>query len=340
MNRFNLKHPVIQAPMAGSTPPEFVAAACRAGILGSLGAGYMTADKTRQAVRDIKSLTDRPFSVNLFVPENPARNEQIIRAAHDALARYREELGLPGELPAFSDSEFDGQVQVLIDEGVPIASFTFGLPDESAVRALKAAGTYLIGTATTPEEAAAAEEIGMDAVVLQGKEAGGHRGAFLGEDRFMALSDLLAETGTAIPIIAAGGIHDAKTVRAALAAGASAVQVGTALLIAEESGAHLLHKQAILDSREGETVLTRAFSGKNARGVANRFIREMSKAPVAPYPLQNDLTKPIRAAAGKQGDAGLLSLWSGENGWRNEGGTVAEIVERLAAGTRECGAEA
>ncbi|SIT88556.1 NAD(P)H-dependent flavin oxidoreductase [Edaphobacillus lindanitolerans] len=330
--RFNLKYPMIQAPMAGSTPPAFVAASCEAGILGSLGAGYMTADKTRAAVQEIKKRTDRPFSVNLFVPENPVRDGAEIGAAHEALAPYRRELGLADELPALSASEFDGQVRVLIEEKVPVVSFTFGLPGEGTVQGLKSAGAFLIGTATTPEEADAAARAGMDAVVLQGKEAGGHRGSFLGEDRFMKLADLLAETGVSIPVIAAGGIHDAETAGGALAAGASAVQVGTALLVSEESGAHPLHKQAILDSGEGDTVLTRAFSGKNARGVSNRFIREMAVAPIAPYPVQNDLTKPIRAEAGKRGDSGLLSLWAGENGWRNEGGPLAEIVRRLAAG--------
>ncbi|WP_040225532.1 NAD(P)H-dependent flavin oxidoreductase [Bhargavaea cecembensis] len=332
---FNLQHPIIQAPMAGSTPPKFVAACCGAGILGSLGAGYMTADVTRKAVREIRELTERPFGVNLFVPENPERDPDVIKAAFGALRPYREELGLPEELPALGESGFGEQVAVLAEEHVPVVSFTFGLPDEHSVLRLKGAGCFLIGTATTPEEAVQAERAGMDAVVLQGKEAGGHRGAFDGEDRFLSLGDLLAETDVSVPLIAAGGIWDAETVRAALDAGASAVQVGTALLVSEESGANSLHKEAILGAADGDTVITKAFSGKSARGLANRFTREMAGAPIAPYPLQNGLTKPIRSEAGKQGDSGLLSLWSGENGWRGEGGTVAEIVERLTGGAAE-----
>lgn len=324
-----MKYPIIQAPMAGSTTPEFVAACLDAGILGSLGAGYMTAEATRAAIREIRSFSDKPFNVNLFVPERPERNESVIGEAHRALAPYREELGLPEEMPSLSDSEFSRQVDVMIDEGVEVVSFTFGLPDEQTVRKLKDAGALLIGTATTPEEAMEAERCGMDAVVLQGKEAGGHRGAFIGADRFLTLRELLAEVRLTVPVIAAGGIHDAETVREALNAGASAVQVGTALLVSEESGANALHKEAILNAAKGETVITKAFSGKNARGLNNRFIEEMADAAIAPYPIQNDLTKPIRSAAGKQGKAGLLSLWSGESGWKAKRGKVSEIVRRL-----------
>jgi nitronate monooxygenase len=328
-----MDYPIIQAPMAGSTTPEFIAACLDAGILGSLGAGYMKAEETRAAIREIRTRSDKPFNVNLFLPEHPERNETVIGEAHRALAPYREELGLSGEPPALSESEFSRQVDVVIDEGVEVVSFTFGLPDEDTVRRLKDAGSLLIGTATTPEEAMEAEWGGMDAIVLQGKEAGGHRGAFIGEDRFLTLRELLAKARLTVPVIAAGGIHDAKTVRGALDAGASAVQVGTALLVTEESGANSLHKEAILNSSEGETVITKAFSGKNARGLNNRFIEEMADAVIAPYPIQNDLTKPIRSAAGKQGQAGLLSLWSGENGFKARRGKVSEIVRRLIGET-------
>ncbi|WP_213421232.1 NAD(P)H-dependent flavin oxidoreductase [Bhargavaea massiliensis] len=325
----DMDYPIIQAPMAGSTSPEFVAACLDAGILGSLGAGYMTAEGTRAAIREIRNLSDKPFNVNLFVPEKLERDAGVIGEAHRALAPYRKELGLPEEMPDLSESEFSRQVGVVIDERVEVVSFTFGLPDEDTVRRLKDAGAFLIGTATTPEEAVEAERSGMDAVVLQGKEAGGHRGAFIGEDRFLTLRELLAGARLTVPVIAAGGIHDAGTVRAALDAGASAVQVGTALLVTEESGANALHKEAILNSSEGETVITNAFSGKHARGLNNRFIEEMAEAAIAPYPIQNDLTKPIRSAAGKQGKTGLLSLWSGESGWKARRGKVSEIVRRL-----------
>ncbi|SEJ43273.1 nitronate monooxygenase [Bhargavaea ginsengi] len=324
-----MDYPIIQAPMAGSTTPEFVAACLDAGILGSLGAGYMSAEETRSAIRKIRNLSDKPFNVNLFVPERPERDEAVIGEAHRALAPFREELGLSGEPPVLSESEFSRQVDVVIDEGVEVVSFTFGLPDEETVRKLKDAGALLIGTATSPEEAVEAERSGMDAVVLQGKEAGGHRGTFIGEDRFLTLRELLGQAKLTVPVIAAGGIHDAETVRAALDAGASAVQVGTALLVTEESGANALHKESILNSSEGETVITKAFSGKNARGLNNRFIEEMAEAAIAPYPIQNDLTKSIRSAAGKQGKAGLLSLWSGESGWKARQGKVSEIVRRL-----------
>ena len=269
-----MKHPIIQAPMAGVTTPEFVAACAEAGVLGSIGAGYLSAADTRKFIREVKALTEKPFSVNLFIPESTESNEKQLEEAYHALEPIRNELGISSEIPKRSITEFDDQVQVLIEENIKICSFTFGLPDEKTVQLLKENGVYLIGTATTVQEAKLAEQAEMDAVVVQGSEAGGHRGSFHGELTLTPLNELLIDCVNAveIPVIAAGGIANKEMLETALSAGAQAVQIGTALLAANESGAHPIHKQAILHSNEGCTTLTTAFSGKTARGIKNRFI--------------------------------------------------------------------
>ena len=194
------------------------------------------------------------------------------------------------------------------------------------MRLLKENDVFLIGTATTVEEAKLAEQAGMDAVVVQGSEAGGHRGSFSGELTLIPLDELLADIVAAvqIPVIAAGGIANKEMMENALSAGAQAVQIGTALLAADESGAHPLYKQAVLDAEEGCTVLTKAFSGKTARGIRNRFITEMKEAVIAPYPYQNDLTKEIRKEAAKQGKTEFMSLWAGESVHLSTGGKLKE----------------
>ncbi|WP_249336517.1 nitronate monooxygenase family protein [Sporosarcina sp. Marseille-Q4063] len=331
MNFLQMKHPIIQAPMAGVTTPEFVAACSEAGVLGSIGAGYLSAADTRKIIREVKALTEKPFSVNLFIPESTVANEKQLEDAYNALEPIRTELGISSKKPKYSISEFDDQVQVLLEENIKICSFTFGLPDEETVHVLKENGVYLIGTATTVQEAKLAEQAKMDAVVVQGSEAGGHRGSFHGELTFQPLNELLTNCLNAvkIPIIAAGGIANKEMLETALSTGAQAVQIGTALMAANESGAHPIHKQAILHSNKGCTTLTTAFSGKTARGIENRFISDMKNVGIAAYPYQNDLTKEIRKEAGKQGKSDFMSLWAGENVHLTTAGTVEEIIEKF-----------
>lgn len=326
-----IKHPIIQAPMAGVTTPELVAASAEAGVLGSIGAGYLSAEQTRDFIRQVKMRTDRPIAVNLFVPEKVEVGEARLQEAYNALRPIGKQLGISSWETPLSKSEFDAQIQVLLEEGVAIASFTFGLPDATVVRRLKEGGLALIGTATTVEEAILAERAGMDAVVAQGKEAGGHRGSFDGELQFIPLDELLPAVVEAvrIPVIAAGGIGNKERMDWALQQGAQAVQIGTALLAAEESGAHPLYKEAVLHAEEGSTVLTKAFSGKAARGIRNEFIDRMENATLAPYPYQNDLTKAIRAEAAKQGKPEWMSLWAGESVQTSTRGTVKEILQRF-----------
>jgi len=331
VEKLTVKYPIVQAPMAGVTTPEFVAASAEAGILGSIGAGYLTADETRNFIRKVKSLTKRSFSINLFVPEHVEASQDELSKAYEALRPMGRKLGLPFWTAPFAEAEFDGQVRVLIEEGVKICSFTFGLPNKETVRLLKDHGVFLIGTATTVEEAVLAEKEGMDAVVAQGSEAGGHRGSFSKDFQLIPLEKLLAGVVAAveIPVIATGGIANKGMMEKALAMGAQAVQIGTALLASNESGANPVYKQAILNVLEGDTVVTTAFSGKAARGIRNRFIEEMKDEAIAPYPYQNDLTKELRKVAAAQGNSDYMSLWAGENAHLTVKASVAEVVGQI-----------
>lgn len=322
-----IQHPIIQAPMAGITTPEFVAASAEAGILGSIGAGYLTAEASRDMIREVKGLTDKPFAVNLFIPERIKIDQEQLRQAYLALQPIGKKLGMPFWKAPLSETGFDKQVDVIIEEGVPICSFTFGIPDQVTIQKLKEAGVLLIGTATTKEEAIAVEEAGVDAVVAQGSEAGGHRGSFIGEE-YVPLHQLLSEVVEAvkIPVIAAGGIANKEQMVAVIRLGAQAVQIGTALLATDESGAHPSYKKAVIEATENNTMITKAFSGKSARGIRNSFMDMMANAPIAPYPYQNDLTKKIRSEAARLGKPEFLSLWAGENVQEATSGTVKEII--------------
>lgn len=325
-----IQHPIIQAPMAGVTTPGFVAAAAEVGVLGSIGAGYLSAEATRDFIREVKRLTDKPFAINLFVPENAEMDQDKLRQAYLALQPIGKKLGMPFWKAPLSESDFYKQVDVIIEAGVPICSFTFGIPDQRTVQKLKEAGVLLIGTATTKEEAIAGEKAGLDAVVAQGSEAGGHRGSFIGEE-YVPLHRLLSDVVDAvkIPVVAAGGIANKEQMVTAIRLGAQAVQIGTALLATDESGAHPSYKQVVIEASENNTTLTKAFSGKSARGIRNSFMDMMENAPIAPYPYQNDLTKKIRSEAARLSKPEFMSLWAGENVQEATGGTLKEIISKF-----------
>lgn len=331
-----VEHPIIQAGMAGgATTPELVAAVSEAGGLGTLGAAYMSPDAIRDAVAEVRSLTGRPFAVNLFVPEPFDPSLYDPREVNAPLARYREELGIevPEEVGDFVQP-FEDQLAVVLEEKVPVFSFTFGVPEEAQISALKKAGIVLIGTATTVREGLVLEERGVDAMVGQGSEAGGHRGTFIGDFESamvgtMALVPQLADS-LSVPVIAAGGIMDGRGLAAALVLGAEGVQMGTAFLPCSESGIHPKYKEAVLAAKSEETSLTRAFSGKPARGIRNRFIEEMEEQEVPAYPVQNAYTKDIRAAAAKEDRIEFLSLWAGQAAGLGRAVPAAEIVEGTA----------
>jgi len=328
-----IEHPIIQAGMAGgATTPRLVATVSETGGLGTLGAAYMSPDAIRDAVAEVRSLTDRPFAVNLFVPEAFDPSLYDPREVNAPLARYREELGIeaPEDVGNFVQP-FEDQLAVVLEERVPVFSFTFGAPEEAQVSALKEAGTVLVGTATTVREGSVLEERGVEAVVGQGSEAGGHRGTFIGDFESalvgtMALVPQLADS-LSVPVVAAGGIMDGRGLAAALVLGAEGVQMGTAFLPCPESGIHPKYKEAVLAVESEETALTRAFSGKPARGIRNRFLSEMDGEEVPEYPVQNAYTRDIRAAAAKEDRIELLSLWAGQAARLGRAMPAAEVVE-------------
>lgn len=304
----------------GPSTPELVAAISNEGGLGMLGAGYLAPDAIRVGIRAIRALTDRPFGVNLFVPD-PALD---IDAANQAIGRTRtllaplaEELGikLPAEL---SLVDFDAQAAVLVEEKVPVVSVTFGVLSARWMAAFQYIGAVVVGTASTVNEGKALEDGGADFIVAQGAEAGAHRATFLAPVSrsligSIALVPMMVDA-VRIPVIASGGIMDGRGVAAAHVLGAVGVQLGTAFLATPESGAPAPHKAAVLTATEESTGVTRVYSGRAARGVLNRLARELEshEAELPPYPLLNALTREIRAAAARAGNPDLMSLFMGQ----------------------------
>src|SRR5699024_5264684 len=277
-----ITYPIIQAGMAGGvTTPELVAAVLNSGGVGGVGAGYMQAKAMQESIQHIKELTDQPFGVNIFVPEAPDVSPEEIKQANERLSPFREELNLSEvpEVRPLDTSLFDEQIDIVVEERVPVCSFTFGLPDKETVQRLKENEIIVIGTATTVEEALANEALGMDMVVMQGSEAGGHRGTFIGtyQEAMIGTTALVPQAvdQLSITVIGAGGIMDGRGVLSTLVLGAEAVQMGTAFVTCHESGAKQQHKTAILHRTADDTVVTPVFSGKPARGIRNEFMKEM-----------------------------------------------------------------
>lgn len=325
----------------GATTPRLVSAVSNAGALGFIGAAYLSPDQIQQAGRDVREHTDQPFGINLFAPVASAPVPNDIRAAIDALATYHEELGLPAPtLPTRASYSFDEQLAAAVECGATVFSFTFGLLPAGVLERIRSHGMMVIGTATTVDEAIALEDIGVDAVAVQGSEAGAHRGTFGAGAGFdaamvgtMALVPQCADA-LSIPVIASGGIMDGRGISAALALGASAVQMGTAFLTTDESGIPVGYKEAILSARETDTKVTRAFSGRAARGLVNRFMREVeARGPTVNlgYPMQNSLTRPLRTEAAKRNLPDYLSLWMGQGVRLARREPAAELVRRLVA---------
>ncbi|MGK4579843.1 nitronate monooxygenase [Kitasatospora sp. HPMI-4] len=331
-----LEVPVVVAPMAGgATTPELVAAVSGAGGTGFLAAGYLTAQAMAEQVRRLRELSDRPFGMNLFVPAGPA-DPAAVAAYRERLRPEAERFGV--ELPeriAPDRDDWDAKIEALLADPVPVVSYTFGLPSAEEVAALRAVGSWQIGTVTSVEEARAAAGLGLDALAVQGPEAGGHRATHRAQDRpgEVPLLELLATVGkeTELPLIAAGGLGDGAAIAAALAAGASAVQLGTAFLRSDESGANAPYRAALVDERFAETAVTRVFTGRPARGLRNAFIdRYEPYAPVA-YPELHHLTRPLRAAATARGDLDWMHLWAGTAHALARSGPAAEITRELWA---------
>lgn len=337
---FNVKYPIFLAGMAGVPGmPRLAAAVSNAGGLGTLGAAYMTPAAIREAIREIRGLTKAPFGVNLFVTrlEDDTSRIQDVQRVLDPM---RAELGIAQTTDGIVHTPdlIQEQIEVLLEEKVPVISTAFGLLPEVYRERAKSSGIRIVAMVTSVKEALQAEQAGCDAVVAQGSEAGGHRGTFdIAEHPMgvnigtMALVPQIADH-VRIPVIAAGGIMDGRGLVAALALGAQGVQMGTRFLTAVESGAHKVYKEALLASQEESTTLTKAFSGRPARGIANRFIARWNSSGVEPlpFPTQNTITRDIRNAAAEQSNPEYMSLWAGQ-GTRmlKDGKSAEEILKEI-----------
>jgi nitronate monooxygenase len=332
-----LEHPIVQAPMGGGpSTPALAAAVSQVGGLGFLAAGYRTPDAVRAELAELGRLTARPFGANLFVPGLPSRDPAGLARYAEALGGEAERYGVELGEPRYDDDRWKDKLALVLEERVPVVSFTFGCPEEAVLRSLDEAGCETWVTVTSPAEAVAAEEAGASALVVQGVEAGGHRGshepgapADLG---LLALLQLVrAETG--LPLVATGGIATGRGIAAVLAAGAAAAQLGTAFMLTPEAATSPAHRAALRG--RALTAVTRAFTGRSARGVENRFMREHERdAPMA-YPEVHNLTAPVRAAARERGDAEGFHLWAGQGYPLAAELPAGELVRSLAAEARE-----
>lgn len=336
--RLGLEHPVVLAPLGGeSASAKLVAAVSEAGGLGILGAAYMTPARITEVIAEIRALTARPFGVNLFCPQPWQRDAGREAAFVGQLARYHAELGIDApQMPERFEEDFESQFAAVRAASVPVFSFTFGDLGAERIEALQDEGIEVWGTATQVREAVHLADLGVDAIVAQGAEAGAHRGTFMGsrDEGLVGTMALVPQVADAVdvPVIAAGGIADARGVRAAQALGASAAAAGTVFLLADECPISAAYREALQQGQDHETVLTRAFSGRWARGLDNRFMREYAGAELPDFPIPNALTRPLRQAAGKAGRSEFLSLWAGQSVALAECAPAAQIVKKLAAG--------
>lgn len=317
--------PVVLAPLAGGpSTPELAAAVTNAGGLGFVAAGYLTPDELERRLRRTRELTDGPLAVNLFVLDEQLPDE-------DAVARYAERLRADGEPvgePRFDDDQLAAKLEVTLAARTDVVSTTFGPPPPDLVAAAHAQGVSVWATVASADDARRAIDAGADVLVAQGSEAGGHRASYDdGVETDLPLLDLLAALRDFdLPVVGAGGIVDRASADAARAAGAAAVQAGTAFLLCPEAGTSAAHRRAI--ERGGPTAITRAFTGRRARGIANRFMSEHADAPSA-YPQVHFLTAPLRAAARETGDTDRINLWAGTGVDAVRARPAAEVVEEL-----------
>ena len=340
-----IRFPIIQAPMAGGpSTPALVAAVSGAGALGSFGHAYTSPAVMRSDAAAVRAVTDRPFMINLFAAPDavtPPETEQA--AAIAAVANYYANFGLsaPATLKGPFSPNFLEQLAAVEDIRPAVLTVHLGELPLERIQKFKAHGIRIGASATCVAEAKRAEALGLDFIVAQGGEAGGHRGSYL-RDAYESLTGTLALVRMLVravrtPIVAAGGIMDGAGIAAVLALGAQAAQLGTAFLPTPESGAARIHKATLLEESEDTTVITEKFSGKPARGLNNRFIREMAArdAPQLPFPIQSSLTGPLRGASAKADDPDYLAMWAGQAAALSRAMPAAELVRTLVAETHE-----
>jgi nitronate monooxygenase len=330
--------PVVQAPMAGGpSTPELAAAVNRGGGLGFVAAGYLTPERLREQLQRTAALTERPFGINLFVGSDAPGDVDAVAAYGRRLTDTARRAGVRLGEPRFDDDWFAEKAEMLVGDSVPglsVVSFTFGLPPADVARALRAAGLELWMTVTSVDEARAAVDAGADALVVQGVEAGGHRGVFVDDDAQSELTLLAAlqliAMEVSLPLVGAGAIMTGAALAAVLAAGATAGQLGTAYLRSPEAGTSDAQRDATAGS--DSTVLTRAFSGRTARGIVNRWHLEHGDAAPRAYPEVHHLTSSLRAAGRAAGDPDLINLWAGEAHGLATSAPAEQITRQLGAG--------
>jgi nitronate monooxygenase len=336
-----IKYPILQAPMAIVTTPELAAAVANEGALGSLGASVLSPSELKQQVTSFRELTKNkaPLHVNFFVHKRPERDAAAERRAVELVTPFYRENGVE-EVPAVKEAFLpftDEILREVLDLKIEIVSFHFGLPSPEAVRALKSAGSKVLSSATNVAEAKNLEANGVDAIIAQSFEAGGHRGTFLGgtDTGTMGAMALIPQIADAVkvPVIAAGAIADARGVKAAFALGATGVQLGTAFLRSPEAHVTAPHRAALAELRDDDTRVTRAFSGRPARSLRNKYL--VALAPfdheLPNFPLMNVLSKPLRAASAKANVTDCLPLWAGQSAPMAKELPAGEIVRRLVA---------
>jgi nitronate monooxygenase len=335
---FGIELPIIQAPMAGATTPEMVIAASEAGGLGSLPAALLTIEQTKASLDQIRSATSKPINMNFFAHANPAADPVAQMAWRTALAPYYVELGLDpaAPVPAAGRAPFDDNYCGLVESYRPeVVSFHFGLPGPELLERVRQTGAKITASATTVAEARWLAERGVDAIIAMGLEAGGHRGNFLSDDMAtqvgtMALVPQIVDA-VSVPVIAAGGISDRRGVRAAFVLGASAVQVGTAYLFTPEAKVTAFHREALKSARDDNTAVTNIFTGRPARGIVNRIMREIGPlAKAAPaFPTAGGALAPLRAVTEKESRSDFSNMWAGQAASLAREMSAAELTRYL-----------